>query len=156
MGTASKVILGFVAGAGLVTALTATVVFGHGFEGCDGPGGYWLGRIERRLALTPEQSAKLDQVVDQFHQARGQWRTQRSEDLAQLRELIVAPQLDQQQVLALINRKTTTVNQQAPAIVAELAAFTDSLTVEQKDQIIALMNQRMDRRNRFQELSGNH
>ncbi|MCB1821977.1 MAG: hypothetical protein KDI73_10420 [Candidatus Competibacteraceae bacterium] len=59
-------------------------------------------------------------------------------------------------MLALINRKTATVNQQAPTIVAKLAAFTDSLTVEQKDQIIALMNQRMDRRNRFQELSGNH
>jgi len=146
MKTASKVILGFVAGAGLATALTATAMVGHGFEGCGGPGGHRLSWIEQRLALTPEQIDNLDQVVDQFHQARSEWRAQRDEDLAELRELIAAPQLDQQQALALINRKTATVNQQAPAMVARLATFADSLTAAQKAQIITLMEQRLERR----------
>ena len=146
MKTAVKVTLGFFAGVGVATALGVAVA--HKDFGGYGGGHGWrmMGWVEHRLDLNTEQSAKLEQLMDTFHDLRSSWREQRDLDVATVRDLLTAPTLNQQEVLALIESKTVKVNEVAPTAVAALAEFTDSLSSEQKQEIEDMMEHRMEHR----------
>ncbi|MCB1811702.1 MAG: hypothetical protein KDK04_08285, partial [Candidatus Competibacteraceae bacterium] len=77
---------------------------------------------------------------------RDTWREQRDENMAMVRDLIAEPTLDQQQLLALVESKTDEFKAQAPEVIAAVAAFSDSLSAEQKQEVLDMMERRMEHR----------
>ena len=143
MKTAVKVTLGFFAGAGLATALGVAVAH-KDFGEHDRL--HMMGWVEHRLDLNSEQSNKLEQLMGTLHELRDSVRKERDLDIATVRDLLMEPALNQQEVLALIEEKTSKVNEIAPAAVAALAEFSDSLSIEQKQEIEDMIEHRMEHR----------
>jgi len=148
MKTASKVILGFFAGAGVAMAVTVTAANkGLGDYGWHGDHSERIAAwVERRLELDSAQSEQLQQLIDKFRAMRTEWRDQRGDTLLQVRDLIAAPTLDQAQVLALIEGKAEQAKAQAPEMVATVAAFADSLSAAQKQEVLDMFDHRMEHR----------
>ena len=146
MKTATKIVLGFFAGAGVATALTvtaATKTFGeYGWHGDRSE--RMVNWIEHRLDLSPAQTDQLQQAMAKFKEMRSEWRDQRDEDLQLVRDLIASPTLDQAQVLALIESKADQVKTNAPEMIAAVATFSDSLSAEQKQEVVEMLEHRMD------------
>ena len=145
MKTGTKVVLGFFAGVGMATAVTVTAAnkaFGeHGFHG-----ERMINRVEQKLDLDQTQSEQLQQLISKVQTMRETWREQRDENMAMVRDLIAEPTLDQQQLLALVESKTDEFKAQAPEVIAAVAAFSDSLSAEQKQEVLDMMERRMEHR----------
>lgn len=146
MKTGTKVVLGFFAGVGVAATLGVAVAHKnmHGFG--HGGGRYMIEHVEQRLDLAPSQVNKLEELVDQVYALRTAWREQRVVDYNKVRELISAPTLNQQELIALIEDKTAQVNELTPGAVEALAGFADSLTAEQKREVLDMMEHRFERR----------
>jgi Spy/CpxP family protein refolding chaperone len=146
MKTATKVILGFFTGAGV--AMAVTVAAAHKMGGEHGWHGdrseRMVGWVEHHLDLDSAQSEQLQQLMAQAKTLRMEWREQRSDTMLQVRELIANPTLDQQQALAMIESKMDQAKAQAPEMIAAVAAFADSLSAEQKQEVLAMLDQRAE------------
>ena len=91
--------------------------------------------IDDHLDLTEVQSAELDRLGDSLlniHKERKQNRQAKTE---LIRDLIAAPTMDQTGVLELVNDHTRFVDKKAPEVIAAIARFSDTLSVEQKSEI---------------------
>lgn len=159
MNKTTNLVLGVVLGASLAGAVSAFADGGHGF-GCwgGGPGhsrhdhwghhrGEWHGRmierISRSLSLDQAQQDKLKAVVEQMGQMRKAMRADRGADQKEVLALLSTPKLDQQKALALVKQRTERIEQQAPAMVSAIAAFTDSLSDQQRQLLAGMLAWRM-------------
>ena len=93
-------------------------------------------KVGDRLDLNQEQSARLNDLAQHLLQLRQEVWDERKQGKDLLLALLAEPTLDQQQVLALVSEKTQLVNDTAPEVVAKVAEFTDSLTAEQKQELV--------------------
>ncbi len=143
MKKASKIILGSVL---VVTAAGTLKVFAGSGEGCHfrghgGPfaSGMIMGRMTERVSseldLTATQKGNLDALVKEITAIRSEAISHRDERKAELLSLLDSPTLDQARVLNLVTEKAQKVETVAPEIIAAIAAFTDSLTPEQKTHL---------------------
>ena len=147
MKTLTKVVTTVVLVGGVVGAVAA---YNHGplcgaWGSPEHRADHLVGHLADRLDLTGEQSARLDALKDQVLELRRSTHDERSQTRATALTLLDAPTLNQQQALALVSGKTERVNQLAPEVVATLAAFTDSLSAEQRAELKQMVTDRMQR-----------
>ena len=104
--------------------------------------GMMIGYLSHRLKLNAEQTGQLRSVLEQMRELRRDWRDERHALRDQVGQLLGAPTLNQDQALALITEKTRAVEQQAPEMIAAIAAFTDSLDPARRQTLAELMARR--------------
>jgi Spy/CpxP family protein refolding chaperone len=148
----SLVGLGIIGGAAAYAGSKGRCGFGHGYgHGGHRMGSHMLEHISDRMDLSAEQEEKLDDVFDEVRQMRREIMRDRKENVQEIVGLLDAEKLDQDKALAMFNDKTDTMKQHAPEIIAAMAEFSDSLTPEQKQQVRAMMEHRLDRRGKYEE-----
>lgn len=101
-------------------------------------------RVTRKLELDASQQNRLDELIVQLQSSRKVVTADRESHQRQLLALLQADILDQQSLLRMINTKTALLDQEAPAVVAALAGFTDSLTPEQRKQLNERLQDKFD------------
>lgn len=101
--------------------------------------------IEDHLNLTEIQRTELDRLGDRLLAIHSTRKQEQSKRMDLVRELVTAPTIDQARVLELVNEHTRFVDQKAPEVIAAIARFGDSLSVDQKSEISERMNHWMKR-----------
>ncbi|WP_455202247.1 Spy/CpxP family protein refolding chaperone [Kaarinaea lacus] len=141
----SKRIVILVAG-GAVIAGTLVACGHHRYHNPEKRGEWLVEKVTDELELNETQQAKLEAVRQEILAVR----KDTLEDRQTMREEVLAmldqPQLDRQKVLAMVEKKTTSINQHAPQVVNALGEFYDSLSDEQRNEV----------REHFSEMSERH
>ncbi len=122
----------------LVVGGTAAAVAKQSYWRFGPDGAAFVQRLSEELKLDEQQSTQLESLRQLAVRLRGESRAGRDQHREQVLTLLSAPTLDQQEALRLLSEKTDTVTQRAPEVIAALAAFTDSLSAEQKGRIEAI------------------
>jgi uncharacterized membrane protein len=141
MKRATKVIATVVLGIGVVTAGVA----GYGYHHFGDPqkrAEWMMERLESKLQLNTEQTAKLQTLVDELLAVRSDFTQDREAKKDQLLALVSADTLDQQTLLDMVTEKTSSVDQQAPVIIAAIAEFSDSLDAQQRAELVEMLEWR--------------
>ncbi len=94
-----------------------------------------VARIGDRLDLDADQRLRLDRLKAEIMGLRAEARAGRADTLDQLVAILLAPRLDQAELLDMLEQRTRTVRERAPAVLETVASFTDSLTPAQKSEI---------------------
>lgn len=96
---------------------------------------WMMQKVSSELALDETQNAGLAVLKDEMLKARKAMSEQRKTSIDTVTALLQQPTLDRSQALTLVEGHTRVVNEQAPAVVAALGDFYDSLTPEQQTQL---------------------
>lgn len=105
-------------------------------------------RVTRKLDLNEIQQANLQSLASEVLDLMNEMHASREAHKAQIQAMLSEPVLDQVKALNLIQTKTSQLTDKAPAVIASLAAFLDSLDVEQKAKLQQFVDQRMNHRHR--------
>lgn len=113
--------------------------FGH-FMGQDAEGRaafreFATGRIGQQLNLDGPQMLALKELADTLGATRETMVQNREQVFTQVQGIIQGPTFNRAGALALVEEKTTKVQNQAPQIVASLAGFYDGLHPAQQQQL---------------------
>lgn len=103
-------------------------------------------RVTDKLELNEAQQANLKVLADDMIQLMTEVRAGHEEHKSRIQNLIAEPVLDQTKALQMIQDKTQQINDRAPAVLASLASFLDSLNGEQKAELQEFMGKRMHHR----------
>lgn len=95
--------------------------------------------ISRKLDLNAEQRAKLDDAKVAFLDARKRHQADQQRHAEDVNALILSDKLDQAKALSLLEGRQGLVKQEAPALIAKMAVFHDSLNADQKKKLIELI-----------------
>lgn len=146
MKRSTKIILSLVLAGGVVSAVVANGQRPFCQHGPGGGGehkaGYFVSYVSEQLALSDTQRGTLEALVTEGLALRTTMKEGRAQGKAEMLALLDAPTLDQQRLLTLVQKKAERVNAEAPALVASLAAFTDSLEPSQRAELRSRMDKR--------------
>lgn len=139
----------------ILIALTSATLLLGGLTACGtrGPGGWsdarvtemsgkMVERIGDKLDLNAEQKIKLDAVASEMEAQRKAFRGDSANPRDDIKALIAGDKFDRTKAQALLEQKTTAVQQQGPKVLTALADFYDSLTPAQQQQV----RERLDKR----------
>jgi len=94
-----------------------------------------VSRISHKLDLNEVQEQHLDNLKDTMLNLKAE-RTEKRNPRELVKAMLADPVLDEATVLNLIQERTNRINQKAPQVVSALADFTNSLSDEQRAEII--------------------
>ena len=92
-------------------------------------------RVTRKLDLDSQQLQNFTQLAEIVVQIMQDARITKPKNVAEIGALLQEPSFNQIRALELIQQKTRMISAKAPLIIASLAVFLDSLSVEQKQQL---------------------
>lgn len=107
-------------------------------------------RVSRKLDLTEAQQLKFVALAESVVAAMNDVRPARQQQMTEVSELLNQPVFDQARALQMVQQKTQLVNDRAPALIASLGEFVDSLNPEQKQQLGEFLQHR-HQRHRFED-----
>lgn len=116
---------------------------------CEGPDGRISGMVERvskRLDLNDGQRMKLVELKDKLASIRSEFQSSRQEGRRAMTELMSAAQLDQAKAQGLFEQFRDQASENSQTVIEAVAEFTDSLSQEQRTQVVEWMNHRHDYR----------
>jgi Spy/CpxP family protein refolding chaperone len=96
---------------------------------------YITDEVSKKLELNETQQAKLATLKSELLSITTQARAEHESIHNTLEELLTQPTLNQPRLVELITQKSTAINERAPAVVAALAGFYDTLTPEQQAKL---------------------
>ena len=99
-------------------------------------------RVTRKLDLDSEQQRNFTELATTVAQIMQEARIEKAQNLTEIEALLEEPSFNQTRALELIQQKTSMVNEKAPLVIASLAVFLDSLSVEQKSQMKEFLQHR--------------
>ena len=108
-------------------------------------------RVTKKLELTEVQQGNLKTLSNDILVLMSEMYAERESHKTQVQAMLAEPVLDQAKALNLIQSKTSQITEKAPAIIASLATFLDSLDVDQKAQLQLFVDKRMHHRHGHSE-----
>jgi Spy/CpxP family protein refolding chaperone len=99
----------------------------------------FIDRASSKLDLDAAQKARLALLADALQAQRAALLAGGADPRAELQSLVAGPQFDRAHALALVESKTGALRDKAPAVVAAMADFYDSLRPEQQQKLRELM-----------------
>jgi len=138
MNAPKKLLVATIAAVGIVAASGAAIAQ----RGGGGHGERMIERVSERLELDDNQRAAITTLADEMRETRELMRGTDGDLRAQVESLVTADTLDQGAALTLIQRRTASMNAQAPELVAAAAAFLDGLDAEQKADVAEFLEKR--------------
>ncbi len=97
---------------------------------------FMVSRISSKLDLNAEQKQNLVDLKDTILEQKQKHKGQNPRDI--LKTLLSDPVLDEATILSIAEERTTAMNQAIPQVVSALATFTNSLSNEQRTEIIEM------------------
>jgi len=94
----------------------------------------------KKLDLNESQRGNLEVLAGDMLALMQEVRGSREMHMQEVQQMLAEPVLDQTRALQMIQEKTQTINDKAPAAIASLAVFLDSLNGEQKAELQAYMD----------------
>jgi Spy/CpxP family protein refolding chaperone len=116
---------------------------------CEGPDGrinWMVERVNKRLDLDEGQKTKLVELKDKMTSIRSEFRSSRQEGRQAVIELMSAAQLDQAKAQSLFEQFRDRTSEKSRVVIEAVAEFTDSLSQEQRTQLVDWINHRHDKR----------
>ena len=104
-----------------------------------------IAKLDKRLELTPTQTAELERLGEQMQTSRKQLRQQWRQSMQTVLELLQADTLDQPQTLEIVHSLAQQAEQEAAAMVPLMAEFADSLDSEQRAKLRSMLEKRLHR-----------
>ena len=137
-----------------ITLGTVGALAAGGFEHRWGHHGERAGMMAERmmkhateaLDLTQEQQAYLQVLQQKMIALRSEGRMGKFETRKEVMAQLSQPVMDQEHVLNLIQERLKSAEEKAPEVIAALAQFSDSLTIEQKNTIKEKIEERQKHR----------
>lgn len=99
-------------------------------------------RATEKLELDGAQRQKFSALAELFASTMQEVKPNHEQHMGEISGLLQEPSFNQARALELIQQKTQLVNDKAPLLIASLAEFLDSLTVEQKQQLQEFLQHR--------------
>lgn len=127
---------------GLVAVVAAVGLLGGCKRGCDAEGraNKVVSKLSSKLDLNETQRAKLEDAKKAFVAARERARGDREKDVATLKALILSERVEASQVRPLIDKHKQVFDQNFNDVFAKVAEFHASLTPEQKQKAVELID----------------
>ena len=97
-------------------------------------------KAAKKLDLNESQKGNLKALADDVLVLMQEVRANREMQMKEVQQMLAEPVLDQARALQMIQQKTQAINDKAPAAIASLAVFLDSLNAEQKAQLQDFMD----------------
>ncbi len=124
----------------LLAAASTTAVYAFGGRGHMNmspaeKADYMTEKVTRKLNLDSQQQQNLSELANQFVEIMTEARAGKQAHMEEVQKMLSEPSLDQTRLLQLVQEKTQLVNDRAPAVIASLGNFLDSLNVEQKQEL---------------------
>jgi Spy/CpxP family protein refolding chaperone len=120
----------------LLSGLFLTGCKGHN----EGHGGMMFDVAAYKLDLTEAQEETWFAIRDELKQLRKEARKEKHNHLDQAKSLIMADSLDQAAVLNQFEQHQGRMLSAAPSVIEKLSAFHATLTVEQKDKVLKMLD----------------
>ena len=120
----------------LLSGLFLTACKGHN----EGRGGMMFDVAAYKLDLTEAQEEKWFAIRDELKQLRKEARKEKQSHLDQAKLLVMADSLDQAEVLNQFEQHQGRMLSAAPSVIEKLSAFHATLTAEQKDKVIKMLD----------------
>lgn len=144
-----KSLIGFASATVLLGSLTACGGGGHHGEGWSAERvtearGKAVSRISGKLDLDEAQKQKLGVLADQFIASRSAFRGDDADPRADFRAMIAGEKFDRTAALTMLEKKTESIQGNAPQTINALADFYDSLNPEQQE----LVRDKLEKRGR--------
>lgn len=135
MNTLTKVAIAVVTTAGLIVGAGAYAgkQFANGMKG-----DFMIYKLEKELDLSTEQVDRLKNIQG-YVKAKHEKRDHEA-GKAKLVEMLKSEQLDQAKVLSMMDEKMQSMRDQAPEMIGKIAEFTDSLSAEQRTELLEMIN----------------
>ena len=92
-------------------------------------------RITKKLNLNELQQQNLQALVGEAMDLMREMRAEKAANKAEVEALLTPQVFDQNKALQMIQTKTQRINDKAPAVVASLAVFIDSLDEDQRAKV---------------------
>ena len=89
----------------------------------------------KKLDLDESQRQNLELLAGDMLALMQEMRASREVQMQEVQQMMAEPVLDQSKALQMLQQKTQAINDQAPAVIASLALFLDSLSGEQKVEL---------------------
>ncbi|MFC1665724.1 Spy/CpxP family protein refolding chaperone [Pseudomonadota bacterium] len=134
MKTRTKRIIYIVGG---VAAMSGVMAYGaHRYHHDPEHRAQWMvEKVSKKLELSTEQQSKLKGVRDVLMNTAKSFGNERTNVHQEVMDAIQETKLDRQKALAIVTKRTDSVREQAPSIVAAIGDFYDSLTPEQRAKV---------------------
>jgi len=97
---------------------------------------FMVNRITSKLDLNTQQKLNLVNLKDTILEQKQKHKGENPRDI--LKTLLADPVLDEATILSIAKERTTAMNQAIPQVVSALATFTNSLSNEQRAEIIEM------------------
>jgi len=107
---------------------------------------FMTGKITKKLELNTSQQQNLQSLSETVLQIMKDVRSNRVDHIDTVQAMLSEPTLDQAKALEMVRQKTDMINTRAPAVIASVASFLDSLDSDQKELLREQMNSRMHHR----------
>ncbi len=126
----------------LLSGLFLTACKGHH----EGRGGMMFDIAAYKLDLTEVQEEKWFAIRDELKQLRKEARKEKQGHLDQAKSLIMADSLDQTEVLHQFEQHQGRMLSVAPSVIEKLSVFHATLTVEQKEKVVKMLDHFADKK----------
>ncbi|MCP4488915.1 MAG: hypothetical protein GY820_16630 [Gammaproteobacteria bacterium] len=100
-------------------------------------------RVTSKLDLNESQQENLKVLAKDMMALMEEMKAGHRAHMEQIQQILVEPVLDQTAALQVIQDKTQAINDRAPAAIASLALFLDSLDADQKSKLQSFVTERM-------------
>ena len=132
----TKIVIGSVAAIAVAIGVSGFALAKHH----GGMGGYMMYKLEKQLDLNDIQKTNLAAVKDYMEAKRKNH--SHDEHKTMIKEMLSQPNLDQQKIMTMIEDKMQEMRTNAPEMITKVAAFTDSLTPEQRAELVEMIDKR--------------
>jgi crotonobetainyl-CoA:carnitine CoA-transferase CaiB-like acyl-CoA transferase len=95
-------------------------------------------RVTRKLNLDNQQQQRFTELAETVAQIMLDARGSRQQHIDEIGELLQDPSFNQARMMEMVQQKTQMINEKAPMVISSLAVFLDSLSAEQKQQLLKL------------------
>ena len=102
-------------------------------------------RVTDKLDLDDLQRQKFTELAELVADTLQEVKPTREQRFDEIASLLREPSFNQARALEMIQQKTQLVNEKAPLVIASMAGFLDSLSMEQKQELQEFMQHRHGR-----------
>lgn len=134
----TKIVLGSVATVIAVVGISGFAMAKH-YGGSHGMmGEFMIYKLDKQLELNDSQVNQLKSIQEYVKTKHAEH--EKEDHKAEIKKMLSQPVLDQQQIISMMDEKMQEMRSNAPEMISKIAAFTDTLSTEQRAELIEMMD----------------
>lgn len=95
--------------------------------------------LDCKLDLTDEQLLSLNNIKDKIIKLKAEHKDEKEKFILDVKGLLVKEKVQESEVLDLVKRKRAHMDENTPKVLPDILAFHESLTREQKEKLVELL-----------------